>query len=151
MTTIHVSLFDQNAVHRGSSPLVFFKNPPLALIVVTFSFRIGQAQHALGELVQQFLRTHRILARRIFSDVAVQFFVVVANLLRIVLELREAQQRVVIERSWFLNAEPVLVDINCHRNSLPVGSCFQTPPTRRPAAMTEITEARDDRASVCIS
>ncbi len=108
-------LLDENVEQRLSAELILgcLEDAAQALVVVTFPLGIGQAQHGLGDLVQQLLRLHRVLPGGVLTHAAVQLLVVIPDLGRVVLEPLEPEQLIVVR--WtrpIRNAQPFLVEIH---------------------------------------
>ena len=79
-------------------------------VVLDLSLLVRQAEHRPGQLVEQVLRLLGELAGRELADVRVHRPIVLADLGRVVLELLEPQQLVVVERpSSVGDLEPVAI------------------------------------------
>jgi hypothetical protein len=86
---------------------------PQRQIVFVLSVRICQAEHGLSHLVQQFLRTKEILPGRILSHMPVELAIIASDLLHVVFEHNQTQQRIIIRRTIsFRNSQPFLVDVD---------------------------------------
>ena len=109
------SLFDQDVEEGLASKLVphRLKSAAHAFVVVPLALRIGQAEHGLRDLVQEFLRLDGVLPCGVLADVRIQLLVVRTNFRNVIVELPQTQEFVVV---WgarpFRDAQPFLVDVH---------------------------------------
>ena len=81
-------------------------------VVFALALRVGQAEHGLGQLVEQILRLLGKLAGGELAHVRVHRAVVLADLGRVVLELFQPQQLIMVQRPGrFGDLQPVAINV----------------------------------------